>query len=89
MSRSIVLTRLAVVVSILAVWAVLEAVGARAAGGAEFPRTDAGARAEKWLRAYGSGEAAMRAFLTENLSRAGKERRPVEDRLDVYRDRPR
>ena len=86
MSRSTLLTRLAVVVSILAAWAVLEAVGALAASGVEFPRTDAGSRAEKWLRAYGSGEGAMRAFLAENLSRTGAERRSIEDRLDVYRN---
>jgi CubicO group peptidase (beta-lactamase class C family) len=40
---------------------------------------------EKYITAFNGGEETMRAFLTENISQASLEQRPVEARLSMYR----
>lgn len=40
---------------------------------------------ESYVAAFNSGEGAMRAFFTENVSAASLEQRPVDARLEIYR----
>ena len=56
------------------------------AGKLEFPANEAGRHAEAWFRAFNEGEPAMKKFLETHVAPAGLKRRPVEDRMNVYRD---
>src|SRR5437899_1159734 len=51
-----------------------------------FPDTPAGHHAQAWFPAYNGGEAAMRAFMHSHVSAAGLARRPLEQRIALYRD---
>ncbi len=53
----------------------------------KFPETMAGQRAAAYLAAFNSGdEGKMRAFFTENASEESLKRRPVDVRLELYRN---
>jgi len=51
-----------------------------------FPETRAGRLASGWFPAFNEGEGAMRRFLEAHVSSEGLARRPIEDRLEVYRE---
>ncbi len=50
-----------------------------------FPLTEPGRHAEAWFRAYGTGDEAMRKYLLEHVAPAALARRPLEARMEVYR----
>jgi CubicO group peptidase (beta-lactamase class C family) len=51
-----------------------------------FPSGEPGRHAEAWFRAYNAGEDSMRAFLAAHVAPAALARRPVESRLEIYRE---
>jgi D-alanyl-D-alanine carboxypeptidase len=52
-----------------------------------LPSTEAGKRVAGWITAFNTGDdAAMRQYLSENMAPEAIERRPVEERLGMYRD---
>ncbi|HZB44000.1 MAG TPA: hypothetical protein VE360_02080, partial [Pyrinomonadaceae bacterium] len=56
------------------------------AGAAKLPETEAGRRVAAYFKAFNSGEeAAMRAYFEANVSPELLQKRPVEKRLEVYR----
>jgi CubicO group peptidase (beta-lactamase class C family) len=53
----------------------------------KLPETVSGQRVAAYLAAFNSGdEGKMRAFFTENVSEENLKRRPIEARLEVYRE---
>ncbi|HEX6624723.1 MAG TPA: hypothetical protein VF064_13505, partial [Pyrinomonadaceae bacterium] len=53
---------------------------------AKLPETEAGRRVAAYFKAFNSGEeASMRAFFEANVSPELLQKRPVEKRLEVYR----
>jgi hypothetical protein len=52
-----------------------------------LPDTESAKRVAAWLAAFNTGDdAAMRKYLAENLAPEAIERRPVEERLGMFRD---
>lgn len=66
---------------------ILSALGvAQDAGEVRLPETEAGRRAAEYVRAFNTGdEERMRRFIAENVSEEDLRQRPVEARLEVYR----
>lgn len=65
---------------------ILEAAGAVAQTVASFPDTPAGKRATAYVTAFNSGdEAVMRQFYKTNVAPEALTRRPIEGRLQIYR----
>ena len=78
---------LAMILSALLAAQVLMPVQAGQEGGAaKLPETEAGRRVAAYFKAFNSGEeAAMRAYFEANVSPELLQKRPVEKRLEVYR----
>ena len=51
-----------------------------------FPASEPGRHAEAWFRAYNAGEDSMRAFFAAHAAPAALARRPVDARLEIYRE---
>ena len=51
-----------------------------------FPPNEAGKHAAAYFQAYGKGEEAMKRFFERHASAAALKRRPVSQRLGIYRD---
>src|SRR5918993_2189539 len=78
---------LAMILGALLAAQVLMPVGAgQEAGAAKLPETEAGRRVAAYFKAFNSGEeAAMGAYFEANVSPELLRKRPVEKRLEVYR----
>ncbi|HEX5736806.1 MAG TPA: serine hydrolase domain-containing protein [Blastocatellia bacterium] len=62
-------------------------ISAQAPRGVEIPNSPAGQRVAAYLKAFNSGdEKQMREFFADNVAPASLERRPVDARLQVYRE---
>jgi hypothetical protein len=51
-----------------------------------WPDTPAGAMARRWTAAFSAGEPAFRAFLEGELNQESLEKKPMSERLKIYRD---
>src|SRR5262249_47914558 len=56
-----------------------------AAADADYPDTEPGRHARDYFRAYGAGEAAMRAYFESHVSIADLKARPVDARIGIWR----
>ena len=62
-------------------------ISAQAPRGVEIPNSPAGQRVAAYLKAFNSGdEKQMREFFSDNVAPASLERRPIDARLQVYRE---
>lgn len=59
---------------------------AQEASPAKLPATAAGRRVAGFLKAFNAGEDAMRTFYSENVPADALKQRPIEARLDAYRE---
>ena len=51
----------------------------------ELPDTPAGHRVAAYLKAFNTGERAMRDFIADNVAAASLQQRPIEPRIEFYR----
>lgn len=62
-------------------------ISAQAPRGVEIPNSPAGQRVAAYIKAFNSGdEKQMREFFADNVAPASLERRPIDARLQVYRE---
>ncbi|HXG92243.1 MAG TPA: serine hydrolase domain-containing protein [Blastocatellia bacterium] len=59
---------------------------AQSSGSVRLPDTEAGRRVGEYIKAFNTGEEAIRAFIASNVSKEGLERRSLDERLNIYRE---
>lgn len=81
-----IMRRLALV-GLLSLLPALTLLAAQSADAPKLPDTQAGQRVAAYIQAFNAGdEPSMRAFITNNVAPAALQQRPVDARIEVYRE---